>query len=57
MYCYLVPWWEIEVDPGEHANDLLLRLVVLGWDIEIVDGHNVACFDPKLDTRSTVVRV
>ena len=45
------------VDPGEHCNDFLLRLVVVGWAIDVVHGDCVAALDPRFDANSTVVRV
>ena len=47
----------IEDEIRGHCNDSLLRLVVVGWDVEVVHGHCVASLDPRLDTKSTVVRV
>ena len=47
----------LEMRSGENCNDFLLRLVVVGRDVEVVHGHCVASLDPRLDTKSTVVRV
>ena len=48
---------ELKMKPGEHSHDFLLRLVVVGWDVEVVHGQCVSSLDPRLDTKSTVVRV
>ena len=47
----------LEMRSGENCNDFLLRLVVVGRDVEVVHCHCVASLDPRLDTKSTVVRV
>ena len=38
----------LKMGSGEHCNDFLLRLVVVGWDVEVVHGHCVASWTPGL---------